>query len=229
MQVIKLVDDYHDVFCGLGCLNGEYHIQLRGDAKPVVHSARCVPFKLQSQFKAQLQEMEGNQLITKVTEPTEWVNPLVTVMKSDQSLRICLDPGTHTAIHIPTAEEIFAKLHSSRYFSTFDTTSGFMQIATAFGRYQYCRLPYGISSVPEVFHKRIVDTSGDIEGVETFIYEILIHDLTDDRLRRVLDRCLEVGLKLNRVKCNIKCTDVKYLLVTSYRQKDCNLTQRKWM
>ena len=66
----KLVDDYHDVFCGLGCLNGEHHIQLRGDAKPVVHSARRVPFRLQSQFKAQLEEMDGNQLITK--EPTEW-------------------------------------------------------------------------------------------------------------------------------------------------------------
>ena len=35
----KLVDDYCDVFCGLHCLNREHHIQLRGDAKPVVHSA----------------------------------------------------------------------------------------------------------------------------------------------------------------------------------------------
>ena len=25
----KLVDDYRDVFCGLGCLNGEQHIQMR--------------------------------------------------------------------------------------------------------------------------------------------------------------------------------------------------------
>ena len=55
----------------------------------------------------------------------------------------------------------------------------------------------------------------EIEGVETFIDDILIHAPTeeqhDDRLRRVLDRRLEVGLKLNRAKCNIKCTEVKYL------------------
>ena len=131
----KLVDDYRDVFCGLGCLNGEHHMQPKGDAKPFVHSARRVPFRLQSQFKAQLEEMEENQLITKVTEPTEWVNPLVTVMKSDQSLRICLDPGSLNAaikrehFAISTAEEKFAKLHSSRHFSTLDATSGFMQIA----------------------------------------------------------------------------------------------------
>ena len=69
--------------------------------------------------------------------------------------------------------------------------------------------------MPEVFHKSIADMFGDIEGVETFIDDILIHAPTDeqhdDRLRRVLNRCLEVGLKLNRAKCNIKCTEVKYL------------------
>ena len=43
-------------------------------------------------FKHSWEQMEGHQLKTKVTERTEWVNPLVTVMKSDQSLRICLDP-----------------------------------------------------------------------------------------------------------------------------------------
>ena len=211
----KLVDDYRVVFCGLGCLSGEHHIQLRGDAKPVVHSARRVPFRLHSQFKAQQEEMEENQLITSVTEPTEWVNPLATVMKSNKSLRICLDPDSLNAaikrehFAIPTAEEIFAKLHISRYFSTLDATSGFMQIAldeessylttfaTPFGRYRYRRLPYGISSAPEVFHKRIADMFGDIDGVETFIDDILIQAPTeeqhDDRLRRVLDRCLEVG------------------------------------
>ena len=33
----------------------------------------------------------------------------------------------------------------------------------------------------------------------------------DDRLRKVQDRYLEVGLQLNKTKCNIKCTEVKYL------------------
>ena len=152
-------------------------------------------------------------------------------MKSDQSLVICVYAESLNAaiklghFAIPTAEEIFAKLHNSRYFSTLDVASGFMQIAldeessclttfaTPFGRYRYRRLPCGISSAPEVFHKRIADMFGDIEGIETFIDDILIHAPTeehDERLRRVLDRCLEVGLKLNRPKCNITCTEVKY-------------------
>ena len=48
----KLADDYREVFCGLGCLNGEHHIHLRADAIPAFHSARRVPLRLQSQFKA---------------------------------------------------------------------------------------------------------------------------------------------------------------------------------
>ena len=124
----------------------EHHIQLRSDAKPVVHSARRVPFRLQSQFKAQLEEMEGNQLITKVTEPTEWVNPLVTVMKSDQSLRICLDPGSLNAaikrehcytnnfaqgisVHL-TQHQASCKSHRTKRVRTYLTT-----FATPFGRY----------------------------------------------------------------------------------------------
>ena len=88
-----------------------------------------VPFRLQTSLKTQLEEMEENQLITKITEPTEWVNPLVIVMKSDQSLRICLDSGSLNAaikreqFAIPTAEEIFAKLHSSRYFALDEESS----------------------------------------------------------------------------------------------------------
>ena len=63
----------------------------------MLNSARRVQFRLQSQFKAHLEEMERNQLITKVTEPTEWVHPLVTAMKSDQSLKVCLDAGSLNA------------------------------------------------------------------------------------------------------------------------------------
>ena len=82
---------------------------------------------------------------------------------------------------IPTAEEIFVKLHSTRYFSTLDAISGFIKIAldeessylatfaSPFGRYRYRRLLYGISSAPEVFYKRIADMFSDIEGVETFM------------------------------------------------------------
>ena len=54
----------------------------------------------------------------------------------------------------------------------------------------------------------------DIEGAEAIIDDILIWGATqeehDQRLKRVLDRSKEYNLKLNRGKCEIKRTEVKY-------------------
>ncbi|KAI0241970.1 Leishmanolysin-like peptidase [Lamellibrachia satsuma] len=77
----KLVDDYRDVICLLGCLNGEQHIQLRLGRRSRISCSYGERRSVQPHRRG------------------------------------------------PTAEEIFAKLHSSRYFNTFDATSGFMQIA----------------------------------------------------------------------------------------------------
>ena len=136
--------------------------------------------------------MVQNKIITKVTEPTEWVNPIVTVRKPSGDLRICLDPlELNKAIRrehyaIPTPSEIVARLHGSKFFSVLDATSGFLQIpldeessylttfATPSGRYRFLRLPFGIRSAPKVFHRTIVELFQDIEGVETYIDDILI-------------------------------------------------------
>ena len=40
----QLLNEYKDVFEGLGCLPGDYNIQLQDDAKPVIHPPRKIPF-----------------------------------------------------------------------------------------------------------------------------------------------------------------------------------------
>ena len=69
------------MFEGIGLIPGEHHISLREDAVPVVYSAPKVPYRLHDKFKGQLSQMEQRGIIKKVTKPTEWVNPLVKVMK----------------------------------------------------------------------------------------------------------------------------------------------------
>ena len=172
-------------------------------------------------------------IIEAVTVPTEWVSPLVLVMKPGGKIRICLDPSSlNEAIKrehyaIPTADEIFARLHGSTYFSTLDATSGFLQMkldqessyettfASPYGRYRYLRLPFGIKSAPEVYHRTVADLFSDIEGVETYIDDFIMHGSTeeehDQRLRQVLDRCRKVNLKLNLSKCEFKKTELQYL------------------
>ena len=229
----SVLEEFKDVFQGLGRLKQKHSIKLKPECEPVIHPARRVPYRLQEQFEKTLSDMERNEIITKVTVPTEWVNPIVTVRKPSGALRICLDPlELNKAIRrehysIPMPGEIVAKLLGAQYFSTLDATSGFLQIplddassyvttfATPSGRYRFLRLPFGIKSAPEVFHRTIVEMFHDIEGVETYIDDILIYAPTEEehdrRLRAVLQRCRDANLSLNKDKCVIKTQELKYL------------------
>ena len=44
----KIMERYADVFQGLGCLDGDYHIKIDPAVSPVVHPPRRVPFALKT-------------------------------------------------------------------------------------------------------------------------------------------------------------------------------------
>ena len=88
----KILNDYKEVFTGLGCLPGEYHIEIDPSVKPVQHAPRRVPVPLRTKFKAKITEMEKKGVIARVTEPTDWISSIVTVQLNDK-LRICIDPN----------------------------------------------------------------------------------------------------------------------------------------
>lgn len=73
------------------------------------------------------------------------------------------------------------------------------------GRYRFLRLPYGILSAPEVYHKRIHMIFEHIPGVETMMDDIIVWGSTkeehDSRLRQVMELIKKVNLKLNKDKC----------------------------
>ncbi len=76
--------------------------------------------------------MEDNSIITKVTEPTDWVNSMVVVEKPETGkLRVCLDPhDLNKAIlrpHYPmrTLEDILPDLAGSKFYTKLDTRSAY--------------------------------------------------------------------------------------------------------
>ena len=84
---------YADVFKVVGTLpGGPYHIKLKDSYKPVQHPPRSVPLGMQSAYKAELDRLVREGIITEVHEHTEWINSIVPVMKEDGSLRLCVDP-----------------------------------------------------------------------------------------------------------------------------------------
>ena len=108
----NILDEYSDLFEGLGCLPGVVHIKLKPDAEPVVETCRRVPFKLLEPLKEELARMVKAGIIEPIEEPTEWVHPLHIVPKPNGQLHICLDPrNLNRSIQrehfvLPTREEI---------------------------------------------------------------------------------------------------------------------------
>ena len=62
------------------------------DATTVGHHARRIPHAIKDKLKKELDKMEESKIITRIMEPTDWVNSLVIVEKPNRKLRICLDP-----------------------------------------------------------------------------------------------------------------------------------------
>ena len=125
-----MLKEYSNVFKGLGTLpGGPYHIRLKEQYRPVQHSPRLVPVAMQSTYKAELNRKEG--IITEVKEHTEWINSIVPVMKSNGSLRLCLDPkDLNKAIernqwYSRMIDDILPELTISKYKTLKDATSGY--------------------------------------------------------------------------------------------------------
>ena len=88
-----ILKEYSDIFKGVGTLPGEpYLIRLKEKYRPVQYPPRSVPVAIQSAYKAELNRLVKEGIITEVKEHTEWINLLVPVMKYSGSLRLYLDP-----------------------------------------------------------------------------------------------------------------------------------------
>ena len=88
----SILDEYPDLFRGLGCLPGEHTIKLDSSSPPVVHPPRKVPVSLKEKIKDELDRMEKAGVIVRQVEPTDWVNSMVAVVKPSK-IRICIDPS----------------------------------------------------------------------------------------------------------------------------------------
>lgn len=76
-------------------------------------------------------------------------------------------------------------------------------------------LPFGISSASEVFQRSLAQMIEGLEGVVNIISDLLVWGDTikqhDERLRKLLERAREYDIKLNKNKCKIRTTEIKYI------------------
>ncbi|RUS85038.1 hypothetical protein EGW08_007222 [Elysia chlorotica] len=209
------------------------HLHLKPNAKPVYKKARHPPYALRNKIEKELSRLEKGGIIEK-TDSSEWATPIVPVLKSDQSLRLCGDYKVtlNTQIQkdehpIPIIEELAAKLAGGEQFSTIDFSHAYTQlcldedsqdpttIATHCGLYKFKRLPYGISSCPAIWQRTIESIFGDIPNTVIYFDNMFVTGENQTEhlktLEAVLTRCEEKGLTLKERKCEFMKEEIDFL------------------
>ena len=85
---------------------------------------------------------------------------------------------------------------------------------TPYGRFCFNRLPFGITSAPEHFQRRMSEILQGLQGVVCLVDDILVFGNNQEEhnthLRAALQRTKEAGLTLSEDKCEFNQTHIKY-------------------
>ena len=167
-------------------------------------------------------------------ESSEWAAPVVPVVKSDGSVRICGDfrltvnkVAATNVYPLPRIEDLFASLKGGQEFTKLDVAHAYLQIPLAEasqkyvtinthrGLFKYTRLPFGVSAAPAIFQRTMESILQGIPGVAVYIDDILVTGSSREdhlsSLDMVLGRLEAAGLCLKRNKCIFLAPSVEYL------------------
>ncbi|KRX27995.1 Transposon Tf2-8 polyprotein [Trichinella nelsoni] len=128
---------------------------------------------------------------------------------------------------LPTISELLSSLAGGTMFTKLDLAQAYQQLKvdesteelltlnTPRGLMKVCRLPFGVNVAPAIF-QRLMDTHlADIAGVKPYLDDILISGSSkeehDERLKKVLQRLVKLGLRLKKEKCVLATDEVEFL------------------
>ncbi len=213
--------------------NKTVKIELKDGAEPVIIPPRHISLALRDETFRELQRMQKMGVISPVNEPRPWCHAMVVARKPNGKLRICIDPRTinpwieREHMQIPDIDTILLDLEKAKVFTLIDLQAAFWQVgvdeesarlltfSTPWGRYQYNRLPFGISISPEIFHKALTDLLQGIPGVVVYLDDIFIYAETDEehdeRYEEVKRRLAQGSFTWNPAKCHLRQKSVKFL------------------
>ncbi|XP_026054203.1 uncharacterized protein K02A2.6-like [Carassius auratus] len=235
MTLQQVLSKHEEVFKEeLGTLRGTAAIlHVPTDATPRFFRPRSVPYALQTKVEEEINRLLRDKIISPV-KYSEWAAPVVPILKSDGSIRLCGDykltvnrVSTLEQYPIPRVEDLFALLDGGKQFTKLDMSHAYQQIImdesskkyltvnTQKGLFTYNRLPFGVASAPAIFQRTMEGLLQGIPGLVVYLDDILVTGVNQEShlktLDEVLSRLEEAGLRLKRVKCVFLADEVEYL------------------
>ncbi|XP_063919419.1 uncharacterized protein K02A2.6-like [Zophobas morio] len=234
-KVTDLYQEFEDVFSHeLDKFKGTpLSFNLDANVKPIICKARKVPYAMKPLIEKELEDLEKQGVLEPVSHPN-WATPIVAVMKSPTEVRICGDYKStlNTVLHtdtypIPSVQSMLAVLAGGKYFARLDLRQTFQQLTvteetaeaqtliTHKGAFRVKRLQFGINIAPHIFQRFIDLRLAGIPGVLPYFDDILVVASSMEnlkmRLRAILSRFREDGLRLRKEKCILLTNKVQFL------------------
>lgn len=236
-QLCTLLHEYQDIISrhsfDLGRTDILMHRIDTGNATPI----KCRPYRHsiteQKELERQVSAFLEAGLIRESTSP--WSAPVVMVRKKDGSWRFCVDyrrlnsVTKRDSMPLPRVDDTLHRLHSSKYFSTLDFSSGFYQVltekssrektafATQTGLYEFNVMPMGLTNAPASFQRLVSHMLRPLQWKHCLPYldDCIIFSATFSdhlsHLRSVFQVIRDAGLKLKPSKCTFAELSVEFL------------------
>ena len=210
----------------------EHAIKTEGKG-PVRLPPRRVPLAHADKEKQAIEDMKAKGVIRDSVSP--WASPICLVSKKDGGVRLCVDYRKVNELvkpdgfPLPRIQDCLDAVAGSKWFSTFDLTSGYYQVplkeddipksafVCKYGHYEMTRMPFGLNSAASTFQRTMELALQGLQWVTCLIYidDIVVYGRNFDehiaRVEEVLSRMKAAGLKLKPDKSNMFQTSVVFL------------------
>ena len=208
-------------------------VEMKEGAKP--YHGR--PYPISQIHKATLMK-EINRLesigVLKRQSSSQWASPTFIIPKKDITVRTITNFRelnkriVRRPYPIPKISTTLQELEGFTYAMALDLNMGYYTIRLdpravemftiifPWGKYSYLRLPMGFAGSADIFQTKMMDLMEALKYVRPYIDNLLVitrGTLEDhlDKLREVLRRLCDAGLKVNAVKSSFCTHEIEYL------------------
>jgi hypothetical protein len=195
---------------------------LKEESTPRFCKARSLPFALKEKVEDELNRMETFGIIRKVRF-SDWATPIVPVLKSDKTVRICGDYKVTLnrcmeidRYPLPKIKDLLSALQGVEEFTKLDMSQAYQQIEltedskllttinTHKGLNAYERLTYGTAASPSIFQEAMDKILSGLKGVIGYQDDMLVTGKGRGQhlqnLDAVLERLAESGVQPQQVQ-----------------------------
>ena len=237
IQKYPLLKEFPQLYNKLGKIEvgGPINIKLKDGTVPhQTYTPRHIPLPLLEKVITELNKMEQLGVIKKIDKPTDWCHPIVIVSKPNGDIRLCIDltklnAGVERELYpLESIEETLGKLGDECVFmSKVDANSGYWQVPlseesqelttfiTPIGRFCCTRGPYGLSSMQEIFGKKMDVVIEGLQGVVKSTDDFMVYGKTKEilqqRTRKLFQRFVDHGVTINLKKCEFEQEEMEFI------------------